>query len=121
VLVNMAECNTSVSVQTKRLLVTELLTADSFLPIDIHRRMRAFYGEESADSSTVRRWVASVRDVSQNPSDKRQTGFSELYCETVGKLTASLRRFRCQMEHTLLQYDNTRRHIRAGTNAEVCA
>jgi len=119
VLVNMAECNTSVSVQTKRLRVIELLTADSWPPIDIHWRMRAFYGEESADSSTVRRWVVSVRDVSQNPSDKRRTGVSERYCETVGKLKASLRRFRCEMEHPLLQYDNTRRHSSAGTNAEV--
>lgn len=46
--------------------------------------------------------------------------FSEQYCETVGKLKAPLRRFRCQMEHPLLQYDNNRRHNSAGTNAEVC-
>ena len=99
----------------------ELLTADSLPPTDIHRRMRASYGEESADSSMVRRWVASVRDVSQNPSDKRRVGVAERYCETVGKLKASLRRFRCQMEHPLIQYDNTRRHSSASTNAEVCA
>jgi hypothetical protein len=117
----MAECNTSVSVQTKRLRVIELPAADSLPQNDIHRRMRAFYGEESADRNTVRRWVASVRDVSQNPSDKRRIGVSERYCETVGKLKASLQRFRCQMEHPFLQYDNTCRHSNAGTNAEVCA
>lgn len=105
--------------QTKRLRVTELLTADSAFPIDIPRRMRAFYGDESVDSRTVRRWVASFRDVSQNLSDKRRIGSSERYCETPRELKASLRRFRCQMDHPVLQYDNTRWQNSAGTNAEL--
>jgi hypothetical protein len=117
--VNMAEYSMSVSVQTKRLRVTELLTADSVPPIDILRRMRDFYGDESVDSSTVRRCVASFRDVSQNLSDKRRIGSYERYYETPGELKASLRRFRRQMDHPVLQYDNTPWQSSAGTNAEV--
>ena len=117
-LVNMAECNTIVSVQTKRFREMELPTANSVPPIEIHQRMKAFYGEESADSSTVRHWVASFRDVSQNKSDKQRIGGSERYCETLGELKASLPRFRCQTEHPLLQY-NSRWHNSTSAIVEV--
>jgi hypothetical protein len=106
-------------VQTKRLRVTELLTADSAFPIDIPRRMRAFYGDESVDSRTVRRRGARLRADTQNPRDTRRLGRSERYCETPRELKASLRRFRCQMDHPVLQYDNTRWQNSAGTNAEL--
>jgi hypothetical protein len=35
----------------------EFLTAEKVPPIEIHRRMQAFYGDQCVDVSTVRRWV----------------------------------------------------------------
>ena len=49
-------------VQFKRRAVTELLTADKVLPIDIHRRMQAVYGDQCVDVSTVRRWIRWFKD-----------------------------------------------------------
>ena len=49
-------------VQFKRRAVTELLTADKVLPIDIHRRMQAVYDDQCVDVGAVRRWIRRFKD-----------------------------------------------------------
>jgi len=49
-------------IQFKQHAVIEFLTAEKVPPIEIHRRMQAIYGDQSADVSTVRRWVRRFKD-----------------------------------------------------------
>ena len=44
-------------VRFKQRAVIEFLTGEKIPPIEIHRRMRAVYGDQCVDVSTVRRWV----------------------------------------------------------------
>jgi len=44
-------------VRFKHRAVTEFLTAEKVTPIEIHRLMHAFYGDQCVDVSAVRRWV----------------------------------------------------------------
>jgi transposase len=49
-------------VRFKQSAVIEFLTAEKVLPIEIQRRMQAFYGDRCVDVSTVRRWVRCFKD-----------------------------------------------------------
>jgi len=44
-------------VRFKQRAVIEFLTAEKFLPIEIHRRMQTVYGDQYVNVSTVRRWA----------------------------------------------------------------
>ena len=48
-------------VRFKQCAVTGFLTAEKVPPIEIHRRMRAVYGDQCVDVSTVRRWVRNSK------------------------------------------------------------
>jgi len=56
------EIEESSDVQFKQRAVIEFLTAEKVLPIEIHRRMQAVYGDQCVDVSTVRRWVTRFKD-----------------------------------------------------------
>jgi hypothetical protein len=49
-------------VRFKQRAVNEFLTAEKCPPIEIHRRMQAFYGDQCADVSTVRRWIRRFKE-----------------------------------------------------------
>jgi len=66
-------------VRFKQRAVIEFLTAEKVLPIEIHRRMQAVYGDQCADVSTVRRWVRRFKDGELGQadlSDKTRSGRS---------------------------------------------
>ena len=44
-------------VRFKQRAVIEFLTVEKVPPIEIHRRMKAVYGDQRVDVSTVRCWV----------------------------------------------------------------
>jgi len=46
----------------KQRAVIEFLTAEKVVPIEIHRRMQAVYGDQCVDVSTVRRWIKRFKD-----------------------------------------------------------
>jgi hypothetical protein len=46
--------------------VIEFLTHENETPIEIHRRLLAFYGEDTVDISTVHRLVRKSRDSGRN-------------------------------------------------------
>ena len=50
------EMEESSDVWFKQGAVIEFLTAEKVLPIEIHRRMQAVYGDQCVDVSTVRGW-----------------------------------------------------------------
>jgi len=61
----------------KQLAVIEFLTAEKVLPIEIHRRMQAVYGDQCVDVSTVRRWARRFKggELGQaDLSDKTRSG-----------------------------------------------
>jgi hypothetical protein len=45
----------------KQRAVIEFLATEKVPPIEIHRRMQAFYGDQCVDVSTVRRWVGQFK------------------------------------------------------------
>src|SRR5688572_27149477 len=47
----------TMSTRLKQRAVIEFLTAEGVNPTDIHRRLRAVYGDGTIDLSTVNRWV----------------------------------------------------------------
>jgi len=49
-------------VRFKQRAVIEFLTVEKVLPIEIHTRMQAVYGDQCVDVSTVRRWVRRFED-----------------------------------------------------------
>ena len=49
-------------VRFKQRSVIEFLTVEKVLPIEIHTRMQAVYGDKCVDVSTVRRWVRRFED-----------------------------------------------------------
>jgi len=49
-------------VRFKQRAIIEFLTAEKVPPIEIHRRMQAFYGDQCVDVSIVRRWVRRFKD-----------------------------------------------------------
>jgi len=46
----------------KQRAVIEFLTAEKVPQIEIHRRMRAVYGDQCVDVSTVRRWLRRFKN-----------------------------------------------------------
>jgi len=46
----------------KQRSVIDLLTAEKFPPVEIHRRIQAVYGDHCVDVSTVKRWVRRFKD-----------------------------------------------------------
>jgi len=46
----------------KKRAVIEFLNVEKVPPIEIHRQMKAVYGDHCVDVSTVRRWVKWFRD-----------------------------------------------------------
>jgi len=64
-------------VRFKLRAVTEFLTPEKVLPIEIHIRMQAIYGDQCADVSTVRRWVRQFKNGELGQadlSDKTRSG-----------------------------------------------
>ena len=64
-------------VRFKQRVVIEFLTAEKVPPFEIHRRMRAVYGDQCVDVSTVRCWVMRFKNGELGQvglSDKIQTG-----------------------------------------------
>jgi len=64
-------------VRFKQRAVIEFLTTEKVPPIEIHRRMQAFYGDHCVDVSTVRRWVRQFKDGELGQadlSDKTRSG-----------------------------------------------
>ena len=49
-------------VRFKQRAVIEILNTEKVPPIEIHRRMKAVYGDQCVDVSTVRRWVRRFKD-----------------------------------------------------------
>jgi hypothetical protein len=49
-------------VRFKQHAVIEFITMEKVPPIEIHRRMKAVYGDQCVDVSTVRRWVRQFKD-----------------------------------------------------------
>jgi hypothetical protein len=49
-------------VRFKQHAVIEFLTTEKLPPIEIHRRMKAVYGDQYVDMSTVRCWVRQFKD-----------------------------------------------------------
>ena len=45
------------STRVKQRAVIEFLTAENVIPNEIHRRLKAVYGDDAVDRSTVNRWV----------------------------------------------------------------
>ena len=64
-------------VRFKQRAVIEFLTAEKVLPIEIHRRIQAVYGDQCVDESTVRRWGRRFKDGELGQadlSDKTRSG-----------------------------------------------
>lgn len=53
----MEACTDDSSLHFKQRAVVEFLTAEKVAPIEIHRRLKAVYGNDCIDVSTVRRWA----------------------------------------------------------------
>jgi hypothetical protein len=56
----------AVSKCIKQRAVIEFLTREYETPTGIHRRLLTFFGEDTVDISTVRRWVIKSRDSDGN-------------------------------------------------------
>ena len=52
----------SMSVRLKQFAVIEFLTAENVPPAEIHRRMKAVYGDECVDLATLHHWAKYVAD-----------------------------------------------------------
>lgn len=73
------QMNYSLSTVSKRIklqTVSEFLTQENETRTGIHRRLLAFCGENTVDTSTVRLWVIILRDSGGNlvPNDQPQSG-----------------------------------------------
>jgi hypothetical protein len=49
-----------IDVRLKQRCVIEFLNGEHIAPIELHQRLKNFYGEQTVDISTVRRWVRHV-------------------------------------------------------------
>ena len=61
-------------VRPKQRIVIEYLTAEKVTPSSIHARLKAVYGDESIDLSTVRRWSKRLTEPS---TDRRHAGLGD--------------------------------------------
>jgi hypothetical protein len=50
------------SKRLKQRAVTEILSAENVKPAEIHRRLQAVYGENTANRTTVNRWAIKFRE-----------------------------------------------------------
>jgi hypothetical protein len=57
----METCSSAMSTRVKQCAVIEFLTAEKVTPTEIHRRLKAVYGDDAVDRSTVNRWVIKFR------------------------------------------------------------
>lgn len=57
----MEMCSSAMSTRVKQRAVIEFLTAEKVTPTEIHRRLKAVYGDDAVDRSTVNRWVIKFR------------------------------------------------------------
>ena len=91
------EIEESSDVQFKQRAVIEFLTAEKVLPIEIHRRMQAVYGDQCVDVSTVRRWVTRFKDGQLGQADLSDRTRSEglgLHQDRVEELIRGNRRIK---------------------------
>ncbi|PNF18261.1 hypothetical protein B7P43_G16306 [Cryptotermes secundus] len=58
---SMEMCSSAMSTRVKQRAVFEFLTAEKVTPTEIHRRLKAVYGDDAVDRSTVNRWVIKFR------------------------------------------------------------
>ena len=60
--VSMESCYGGMSTRLKQRAVTEFLSAENVMPAEIHRRLQAVYGEDTANRNTVNRWPIKFRE-----------------------------------------------------------
>ena len=60
--VNMELCYGGMSTRLKQHVVTEFSSAENVTPAEIHRRLQAVYGEDTANRTTVNRWTIKFRE-----------------------------------------------------------
>jgi len=48
-------------IRVKQRAVIEFLSAEKVTPTEIHRRLKAVYGDDAVDRTTVNRWVIKFR------------------------------------------------------------
>ena len=60
--VNMESCYGGMSTRLKQRAVTEFLSAENVTPAEIHRRLQAVHGENTANRTTVNRWAIKFRE-----------------------------------------------------------
>ena len=57
----------SLSVRLKQRAIIEFLTAEKIQPIQIHARLKAVYGDDCIDISSVRRWAKRASEAGDAP------------------------------------------------------
>ena len=57
----MESCYGGMSTRLKQLAVTEILSAENLTLAEIHRRLRAVYGENTLNRTTLNRWAIKFR------------------------------------------------------------
>lgn len=62
----------------KQKAIIEFLTFENRTPIEIHRRLKSFFGDQSFDVSTVRYWVRMAKQNSMNLTDLPRSGRPKL-------------------------------------------
>jgi len=60
--VNMQSCYGGMSMRMKQRAVTEILSAENVTPAEIHHRLRAVYGENTVNRTTVNHWAIKFRE-----------------------------------------------------------
>lgn len=105
-------------IRLKQRAVIEFLTAEGCVPIDMHRRMRAVYGDACVDVSTVRRWARTVKG--DNPatmtlhdqarSGRPITAVDEQHQARVDELIHVNRRIKQKDVATMLEISTERVH-----------
>jgi len=70
-------------VRFKQRAVIEFLTAEKFLPIEIHRRMQTVYGDQYVNVSTVRRWARWSLQCGDGFKNKTPNFFKDVFKKLV--------------------------------------
>jgi transposase len=63
-----------IDVRLKQRCVIEFLDGEHIAPIELHQRLKNFYGEQTVDISTVRRWIRRVSDAVSELKDMPRSG-----------------------------------------------
>jgi len=58
----MESCYGGMSTRLKQRVVTEFLSAENVTPAEIHRCLKAVYGENTVNRTTVNRWAIKFRE-----------------------------------------------------------